>query len=461
MFESLTEKLQNLFGALGRKGRLTEADVTEAARQIRLALLEADVNFRVVKEFVARVKEQAIGQDILSGLNPTQQVVKIVHDALVDLLGDNGGPLAVATRPPTVYLVVGLQGGGKTTSCGKLAAVLRKQGQKPLLVATDVARPAAITQLQVVGHAVNVPVFQLGTKPAPVDIVRAAYAHAREQGFTHLVVDTAGRLHVDDALMDEVAAVRDAVPPQEVLLVLDAMTGQDAVNVAEQFNARLAVTGFILTKVDGDTRGGAALSIREVTGKPIRFLGTGEKYDALEVFHPDRLASRILGMGDVLTLIERVEATVDQQEAERLEKKLRARTFDLEDFAQQFDQITQLGPLEQLLDMIPGMSQMKAQMGGALQIDPKRMKRMRAILSSMTKEERRRPEILTGSRRRRIAAGSGTTVPEVNQLLKQFEQMKEMMGQMMRMEAGGHGKPGKLGKLGGPPPKRGGFPFPF
>lgn len=440
MFESLTDKLQNLFQQLGKKGRLTEADVTEATRQIRLALLEADVNYRVVKEFVGRVKERAIGSEVLSGLNAAQQVVKIVRDELVALLGDNGGPLATAAKSPSVYLVVGLQGGGKTTSCGKLAAMLRKQGQRPLLVATDLARPAAIRQLEVVGEAVQTPVFQLGTRVSPVDVARAALTYAREQGFSHMIVDTAGRLHVNDELMDEVVAVRDAVQPQEILLVLDAMTGQDAVNVAEQFDARLDVTGFILSKVDGDTRGGAALSIRQVTGKPIRFLGVGEKYDALETFHSDRLVSRILGMGDVLTLIERAEATISEDQAAKLEKKLRARSFDLEDFAEQLDQVTKMGPLDQLLDMIPGMGKLKQQ--GPIEIDPKRMARMRAILSSMTREERHRPELIRGSRRRRIAAGSGTSVQDVNMLLKQFEQMREMFGQFAHME-----KAGKLGKM--------------
>ncbi|MHB9132276.1 MAG: signal recognition particle protein [Armatimonadota bacterium] len=439
MFESLTEKLQGLFQQLGRKGRLTEADVTEATRQIRLALLEADVNYRVVKDFVNHIKERAVGQDVLSGLNAAQQVVKVVRDELIDLLGSEAAPLAAAPKPPTVYLIVGLQGGGKTTTCGKLAAHLRKQGMKPLLVATDVARPAAITQLQVVGNAVQTPVFQMGTKMSPVDIARSAHAHAADNGFTHVIVDTAGRLHVDDVLMDEVVAVRDALAPQEVLLVLDAMTGQDAVNVAEQFNARLDVTGFILTKLDGDSRGGAALSIRQVTGKPIRFLGVGEKYDALEVYHPDRLASRILGMGDVLSLIERVEDTIDVEQAAKLEQKLRSRTFDLEDFAQQLDQVAKMGPLEHLLDMIPGMSQLKA--NGPINIDPKKMLHMRAILSSMTPHERQHPELIRGNRRRRIAAGSGTSVQDVNLLLKQFEQMREMFGQFGRME-----KAGKLGK---------------
>ncbi len=441
MFESLTEKLQTLFNGLGRKGRLSEGDVLEATRQIRLALLEADVNFRVVKEFVGRVKERAVGQDILSGLNPAQQVVKIVHNELIALLGENGGPLAVAPRPPSVYLIVGLQGGGKTTTCGKLARQLRQQGQRPLLVATDVARPAAIQQLQTVGAAVQAPVFQLGTKIAPVEIVRAALQHAREQSITHVIIDTAGRLHVNDELMDEVVAVRDAAQPQEILLVLDAMTGQDAVNVAEQFDARLNVTGFILTKVDGDTRGGAALSIRQVTGKPIRFLGTGEKYDALEVFHADRLASRMLGMGDVLSLIERAEAAIDAEQAEQLEKKLRTRSFDLDDFAQMFDQLTKMGPLDKILDMVPGMAQIKQQ-AGPIQVDPKQFARMRAILSSMTPGERHRPEIIRGSRRRRIAAGSGTSVQDVNMLLKRFEQARDMFGQFASMEK--RGKPGQF-----------------
>ncbi|HEY3379991.1 MAG TPA: signal recognition particle protein [Armatimonadota bacterium] len=440
MFESLTEKLQTLFQQLGKKGRLSEADVAEAMRQIRLALLEADVNYRVVKEFVGRIKERAVGQEVLSGLNAAQHVVKIVRDELVDLLGDNGGALAVAPKAPSAYLVVGLQGGGKTTTCGKLAALLRKQGQRPLLVATDLARPAAIQQLQVVGEAVQTPVFQLGNKVTPVEVARAAMQHARDEGFTHVIVDTAGRLHVNDELMNEVVAVRDVVQPQEILLVLDAMTGQDAVNVAEQFHARLEVTGFILSKVDGDTRGGAALSIRQVTGIPIRFLGVGEKYDALDVFHSDRLVSRILGMGDVLSLIERAESTIDEAQAARLEQKMRSRSFDLEDFAEQLDQVTKMGPLDQLLEMIPGMSQLKKM--GPIEVDPKRMARMRAILSSMTREERHHPEMLRGSRRRRVAKGSGTSVQDVNMLLKQFEQMREMFGQFAGME-----KNGKLGKL--------------
>ncbi len=446
MFESLSEKLQTLFQQLGKKGRLTENDVNEAVRQIRLALLEADVNFRVVKEFIAHIKERAVGQDVLSGLNATQHVVKIVHDELIALLGDNGGALATTPHPPSVYLVVGLQGGGKTTTCGKLAAYIRKQGQRPLLVATDVARPAAIQQLQVVGEAVHVPVFQLGTKISPVDIARAALVYARENGYTHLIVDTAGRLHVNEELMEEVAAVREAMAPREVLLVLDAMTGQDAVNVAEQFNARLDVTGFIMTKMDGDSRGGAALSVRQVTGKPIRFMGVGERYDALEVFHPDRLASRILGMGDVLSLIERVESTIDAEEAAKMEQKLRSRRFDLEDFAQQMDQLAKMGPLEQILDMVPGMAQIKQRLGSdaPLQMDPNKLAHMRAIISSMTPNERHNPEIIRGSRRRRIAAGSGTSVQEVNLLLKQFGQMQEMFGQFAHMEK--NGKPG--GKMG-------------
>lgn len=455
MFESLSEKLQSLFQQLGKKGKLTEADVTEATRQIRLALLEADVNYRVVKDFVARIKEQAVGQDVLSGLNAAQHVVKIVRDELIALLGDNGGPLVTAPKPPTAILVVGLQGGGKTTTSGKLAAMLRKQGQRPLLVATDLARPAAVRQLQVVGEGVHVPVFQMGTSLTPVDVARAAVQHARENGFTHLVVDTAGRLHVNDELMDEVVAVRDVVAPQEILLVLDAMTGQDAVNVAEQFHARLNVTGVILSKMDGDTRGGAALSVRQVTGLPIRFFGVGEKYDALEVFHPDRLASRILGMGDVLSLIERAESTMDADQAAKLEQKLRTRSFDLNDFAEQLDQLTKMGPLDQLLEMIPGMAQVKQQMGGNIEIDPKRFGRMRAILSSMTPEERRHPEIVKGSRRRRIAAGSGTSIQDVNQLLKQFDQMRDMFGMMATMDK--RGKPGKLGGKFG----KLNIPFPF
>jgi signal recognition particle subunit SRP54 len=444
MFESLTDKLQGLFQRLNRKGRLGEADVAEAMREIRLALLEADVNFRVVKEFISRLQTQLVGENVLRGLNPTQHVVKVVHQELMALLGDNGGPLATAPKTPSVYVIVGLQGGGKTTTCGKLAALLKRQGQKPLLVATDVARPAAIQQLQVVGAGVGVPVFQMGTKLTPADIARAAYAEARAGGYTHVVVDTAGRLHVDEGLMGEVVAVREVVPPQEILLVLDAMTGQDAVNVAEQFNARLNLTGFILTKVDGDTRGGAALSVRQVTGKPIRFLGTGEKSDALEAFHPDRLASRILGMGDMLSLIERAEASIEIADAERLEERLRTQRFDLSDFGELLDQYSRMGLTpDQMLDMVPGMSQLKKM--GPLEVDPRRMKRMRAILLSMTPAERARPDIIRGSRRRRIAAGSGTTIGDVNMLLKQFDQMQGMMGQMMAVQRGGGRGKTKMG----------------
>ncbi len=459
MFESLSGKLQNLFSALSRKGRLTEADVNEAAREIRVALLEADVNYKVAKDFIAKIKEQAIGSETLSGLNAAQNVIKIVRDQLIEFLGENGGPLKTAQKSPSVYLIAGLQGGGKTTTSGKLANMLRKQGKNPLLAATDVTRPAAITQLQVVGEAVHVPVFQMGNKVSPVDVARAALIYAREHGHTHLIVDTAGRLHVDGDLMDEVVAVRDAVNPDEILLVLDAMTGQDAVNVAGQFNERLDVTGFILTKMDGDARGGAALSIRQVTGKPIKFFGMGEKYDALEVFHADRLASRILGMGDVLSLIEKVEASVDADEAAKLEKKMRNRTFDLEDFLSQLEQMTKLGPLDQFMDMIPGMSQLKQQ-SGPITIDPKRIAHMRAIIQSMTPKERREPELVRGSRRRRISKGSGRPLEEINMLLKQFNQMREMMGKMGAFNQKG-GKPnlgnfGGLGKMGG-----GKFRLPF
>jgi signal recognition particle subunit SRP54 len=459
MFESLSGKLQNLFSALSRKGKLTEADVNDAAREIRVALLEADVNYKVAKDFIAKIKELAVGSETLSGLNAAQNVIKIVRDQLIEFLGENGGPLKTAPKSPSVYLIAGLQGGGKTTTSGKLASMLRKQGMNPLLAATDVTRPAAVTQLQVVGEAVHVPVFQMGTRVSPVDVARGALIYAREHGHTHLIVDTAGRMHVDGDLMDEIVAVRDAVNPDEILLVLDAMTGQDAVNVAGQFNERLDVTGFILTKMDGDARGGAALSIRQVTGKPIKFFGMGEKYDALEVFHADRLASRILGMGDVLSLIEKVEASVDADEAAKLEKKMRNRTFDLEDFLGQLEQMSKLGPLDQFMDMIPGMAQIKQQ-AGPITIDPKKIAHMRAIIQSMTPRERREPELVRGSRRRRISRGSGRPLEEINMLLKQFDQMREMFGKMGGAFNQKGGKPnfGNLGfgKMGG-----GKFKLPF
>jgi len=436
MFESLSAKLQDVFRKLTSRGKLTEADVTEACRQIRLVLLEADVNFRVVKDFVARIGERAVGKAVLESLTPAQQVIKIVNEELTDLLGGGEAKLAGSPRPPAVYLLVGLHGGGKTTTAAKLASLLHRQGHHPLLVATDVYRPAAIDQLLAVGKQVGVPVFEMGTRTSPVEIARASVAYAASHGHSHVIVDTAGRLHVNEELMAEVAAQQQALDPAEVLLVVDAMTGQDAVNVAEQFSQVLALTGFILTKLDGDARGGAALSIRAVTGKPIKLVGVGEKLDALEPFHPDRMASRILGMGDMLTLIERAQEAFDERQAAELERKLRTRRFDLNDFMEQMKQVSRMGPLDQVLDLVPGVGAMKRKLGN-VQVDQQAIMRAQAVLQSMTAQERAQPELINGSRRRRIAAGSGTSVQTVNQVLAQFHQMKEMYGQLAAMERAG------------------------
>ena len=435
MFDSLTDKLQKVFDRLTRKGRLSEQDVTDACREIRLALLEADVNFKVVKDFVERVRQRAVGQEVMQSLTPGQQVIKVVREEMTELLGGTEAGLRRAAQPPTVYMLVGLQGGGKTTTSAKLARTEKKAGRSPLLVATDVRRPAAIEQLRIVGGQVGVPVFDLGAREDPVNIARAAVAQACRAGLDPVILDTQGRLHVDQELMGELRRMQDEVSPTETLLVLDAMTGQDAVRMAQEFDAALALTGFILTKLDGDARGGAAVSIRAVTGKPIKLVGVGEKLDALEPFYPDRMVSRILGMGDVLTLIERAEAAVDEQQAAALERKLRTRTFDLNDFMQQFEQITKMGPLDQLLDMIPGLRQ--ARLPQNLEVDPARLKQVRAIMQSMTPQERANPEIIKGSRRRRIALGSGTSPHAVNQLLSQFKQFKETFHRMAEMESHG------------------------
>jgi signal recognition particle subunit SRP54 len=389
----------------------------------------------VVKDFVARVKERAVGQDVLESLTPAQMVVKIVNEELTAVLGGEEARLNFAPRPPTIFLMVGLQGSGKTTHCAKLAHLLRKQGRRPLLVACDIYRPGAIKQLQVVGEQVQTPVFTLGDKQDPVGIARAGVQHASDNGNDVVIVDTAGRLHIDEQMMDEVARLQQTLQPTEVLLVLDAMTGQDAVTVAKEFTERLSVTGFILTKLDGDTRGGAAISIRAVVGQPIKFLGVGEKPDAIEVFHPDRLASRILGMGDVLTLIEKAESVIDEKRAMELEKKLRTNRFDLEDYLEQIQQMRKMGPLEQILNAIPGFSAIQAK--GKLEIDEKELNRVTAIIQSMTREERHEPAMINGSRRRRIAAGSGTTVQEVNRLLNQFTQMRKALSGIADMERSG------------------------
>jgi len=433
LFESLTEKLQKVFRRLSNQGKVTEQDVQEALREVRIALLEADVHFKVVKDFIARVRERAVGQEVLESLTATQQVIKIVHEELVSLLGDGAEGIRFAPKPPTVILLCGLQGSGKTTTAAKLALWLRKQGRRPLLVAADVHRPAAVQQLKVLGQSLQIPVFARENSKDAVWIAHESLLYAAEQGHDVVILDTAGRLHIDNEMMDEVRRVKEATQPNEILLVLDAMTGQDAVRVAEEFHRHLEVDGFILTKLDGDTRGGAAISIRAVVGKPIKFVGVGEKPDALDVFHPDRMAGRILGMGDVLTLIEKAQQTFDQKQVEELQRKLRQNQFDLNDFLMQMRQMQQMGPLDQLLKMIPGLgSQLQN-----VQIDPKELKRVEAIILSMTPEERANPHILNASRKRRIARGSGTTVHEVNELLSQFEEMRHMIRELNALQSGG------------------------
>ena len=430
MFQSLADKMAEAFKKFKNKGKLTEADVKVGMREIKLALLEADVNFKVVKEFVARVSERAVGSDVLESLVPAQQIVKIVNEELCEIMGKENEKLVIAPKPPTIVMMTGLQGAGKTTHCAKLAAMFKKQNKKPLLVACDVYRPAAIKQLEVVGEKVGVPVFTMGDKNSPVDIAKAGVAHAEKNGFDMVFIDTAGRLHIDEVLMGELKSIKDSVNPTEILLVVDAMTGQDAVNVAKSFNELLDVTGVVLTKMDGDTRGGAALSVKYVTGKPIKFIGTGEKLDAIELFHPDRMASRILGMGDILSLIEKAEAAYDEKNAKELEKKFREQTFSLEDFLDQLRQLKKMGNLDQVLAMMPGMNT------GALknaQVDEKQMAKIEAIILSMTPEERLRPDVINGSRRKRIAKGSGTTVEDINKLLRQFDQMKKLMKQFSGM----------------------------
>ncbi len=433
MFENLTEKLQNVFKKLRGKGTLSEQDVADALREIRLVLLEADVNYKVVKDFTSSVKERAIGKDVLESLTPTQQVVKIINEELTALLGGSESGLDLSGKP-AVIMLVGLHGSGKTTSAAKIANMVRKQGRRPLLVALDVYRPAAVKQLQVLGDQLGVPVFSLGDKHDPVDIAKAAVNSAANASQDVVIMDTAGRLHIDEELMGELSRIRDAVSPKEILLVVDAMTGQDAVNIAEQFNNALGVTGFILTKLDGDARGGAALSIKAVTGRPIKLVGVGEKLDALEPFHPERMASRILGMGDVLSLIEKAEAVIDKQKAEDLERKLRENKFDFEDYLEQLQQMRKMGPLDQILSMIPGFNTRAVQ---GMEIDERQLARTEAIIRSMTKQERQHPEILNGSRRRRIANGSGTSIQEVNRLIKQFEEMKKMIRGLADIEHGG------------------------
>ena len=426
MFQSLSEKLENAFKKFKNKGKLTEADVKAGMREIKLALLEADVNFKVVKDFIATVSERAVGSAVLESLLPAQQIVKIVNEELTNLMGGSQAKLQIASKPPTVIMMVGLQGAGKTTHAGKLAGLYKKQGKHPLLVACDVYRPAAIKQLEIVGEKLDIPVFSLGDKESPVKIAEEAIKFANLKGYDMVFIDTAGRLHIDEELMGELQRIKDKTSPTEILLTIDAMIGQDAVTVAKTFNELLDITGVILTKLDGDTRGGAALSVKHVTGKPIKFIGTGEKLDMIEPFHPERMASRILGMGDVLSLIEKAEQAFDEKKAEELERKIRESTFTLDDYLDQFEQIKKMGSMEQLAAMMPGMKP------GALKdakIDEKAIARTEAIIKSMTKKEREKPDVINASRRKRIAAGSGTSVEEVNKLLRQFEQVRKLMKQ--------------------------------
>lgn len=435
MLESLAEKIQGTLKKLRGKGKLNARDVDAAMKEVRMSLLEADVNYRVVKDFVARIHERASGAEVMESLTPGQQVVKIVHEELQELMGGTGKGLEEAAEPPTVVMLVGLQGSGKTTTCGKLGRWLASRGHRPLLVAADLQRPAAVKQLQVIGEQVEVPVFAAEEAGDPVRLVDDALQHCRARGQDFLLVDTAGRWHVDEDLMTSLREMKEILHPHHVLLTVDAMTGQEAVNVAQSFQEYLSLSGIILTKLDGDTRGGAALSIRQVTGCPVLFTGTGEKLDELEYFHPDRLASRILGMGDVLTLIEKAEAAVDRQDAQKMEEKLRAGDFNFEDFLEQMDQIRHMGPLDQLVGLLPGMGRVKGLQN--MVPDEKDLERIKAIISSMTREERRHPSIIDGSRKRRIARGSGTTVQDINRLLKQFQQSRKMMRSLQQMEKRG------------------------
>ncbi|GFI61298.1 signal recognition particle protein [Clostridiales bacterium] len=436
-FENLSEKLQSVFKQLRSKGKLTEKDVKDAMREVKIALLEADVNYKIVKQFVNKVNERAIGSDVLESLTPGQQVIKIVNDELVELMGSAQSKLTFSSKSPTIYMLVGLQGAGKTTTCGKLAGLLRKQGKSPLLVACDVYRPAAIKQLQVVGNNYNIPVFEMGDQFSPVEISQKAVEHAQRNRNDVILIDTAGRLHINEELMEELKDIKSAVKVQEILLVVDAMTGQDAVTVAESFNNQLGLDGVILTKLDGDARGGAALSVRSVTGKPIKYIGMGEKMEDLEPFYPDRMASRILGMGDVLSLIEKAQEAYDEKQAAEMAKKMKNNEFTLEDFLDQMQQLKKMGPLKDILGMLPGMGQLNL---NDVEVDPKAMAHIEAIIQSMTREERQNPSILNGPRKKRIANGSGRTIAEVNRLLKQFEDMKKMMKQMSSMTKGKKGR---------------------
>ena len=430
-FEGLSEKLQGVFKGLKGKGSLTEADINVAMREVKLALLEADVNFKVVKEFVASVKEKALGEDVMASLTPGQQVIKIVNDELTDLMGGAGSKLTYSPKGFTVLMMVGLQGTGKTTTCGKLAYYLKKNGKKPMLCACDIYRPAAIDQLEVVGKSVDTPVFTMRDCRQPEKIAAAAVKEAEKKGCNVLIVDTAGRLQIDEELMDELAVLKKEIKPHEILLVVDALTGQDAVNAAEGFNDKLGIDGIIMTKMDGDSRGGAALSAKKVTGRPIKFVGLGEKFDALEPFHPERMASRILGMGDMMTLIEKAQEDYDEKKAAELEKKMRKNKFTLEDFLEQMGQIKKMGGIAKIMDMMPGMNN-KAAKGVDIEKSEKEFIQMEAIIQSMTKEERENPSILNASRRKRIAAGSGQSVTKINQLVKRYDEARKMMKSFMK-----------------------------
>ena len=452
-FEGLTERLQKAMEKLRRKPKITEADLRETMREIRLALLDADVNFAVVKDFVKTVRKKAMGAEVLKGLNPAQQIVKIVNDELTKLMGDEAVPLAKAAQGPTIIMMVGLQGAGKTTTAGKLALRLKdKQHARPLFIAADVYRPAAITQLKQVASSIGVPVFDEGTDVDPVKIVEDGLAQARDNKNNYVIIDTAGRLQIDEKLMDELARIKDVAQPNEILLVVDAMTGQNAVNTAEGFDSKLDITGVVLTKLDGDTRGGAAMSIRAVTGKPIKFVGEGEKMDDLDIFHPDRMASRILGMGDMMTLIEKAQQNFDEEQAQETMDKMRANTFDYNDFVDQLDQVNKMGSLEKIMKMIPGVANNPALQN--MQLDPKQMGHMKAIVMSMTPEERQNPDLMNPSRRRRLAAGAGRPIVEVNRMIKQFNQMRKMMKQVtngnmsgMANLFGGQMPGGKMGQM--------------
>lgn len=452
-FEGLTERLQKAMEKLRRKPKVTEADLRETMREIRLALLDADVNFAVVKDFVKTVRKKAMGAEVLKGLNPAQQIVKIVNDELTKLMGDEAVPLAKAAQGPTIIMMVGLQGAGKTTTAGKLALRLKdKQHARPLFIAADVYRPAAITQLKQVASSIGVPVFDEGTDVDPVKIMEDGLAQARDNKNNYVIIDTAGRLQIDEKLMDELARIKDVAQPNEILLVVDAMTGQNAVNTAEGFDSKLDITGVVLTKLDGDTRGGAAMSIRAVTGKPIKFVGEGEKMDDLDIFHPDRMASRILGMGDMMTLIEKAQQNFDEEQAQETMDKMRANTFDYNDFVDQLDQVNKMGSLEKIMKMIPGVANNPALQN--MQLDPKQMGHMKAIVMSMTPEERQNPDLMNPSRRRRLAAGAGRPIVEVNRMIKQFNQMRKMMKQVtngnmsgMANLFGGQMPGGKMGQM--------------